>query len=263
MIATYPFLDYTKEEKLLRLSMREKADEVRLRWAKKGLFDVFDILENECMLIRKPIETYEISGFTTYLDENFVVFLNSSYTVGHERFSGAHELAHLLIHRDRLLEESLLRKDKILEQEATLFAAEFLMPSLGVEEIFHKIVGVPPKDVNVKHVIRMHHYFKVSFKAMLKRLVYLNLCDIDLFEPLCEYCSMENVELLQDLTKKEGYNCDLIKKSSVNYVSKEYEEIIKRNFESGKISYKRFEFLIGFIGKYPSDYGYEVFDDQN
>lgn len=258
----YTFLDYTPDEKLLRLSIRERADEVRLRWAKKGLFDIFDILENECILIRKTLETTEISGFTTYIEGSFIVFLNSTYTVGHERFSGAHELGHLMLHSDKLLNESLLSKDKAIEQEATMFAVEFLMPNAGVEEIFYKIVGVEPTQVNVKHVIRMHHYFKVSYKAMLKRLVYLNLCDIDLYESLCQYCSVENADLLQDLTKKEGYSCDLIKKSYSQYVSKEYEEIIRRNFESGKISYKRLEFFLDFVGRDPFDYGYEVSDDE-
>ncbi len=37
------FLDNTKDEKQTRLAIREKADEVRLRWAKKGLFDIFEI----------------------------------------------------------------------------------------------------------------------------------------------------------------------------------------------------------------------------
>lgn len=257
---TYNFLDHTPEEKLLRLAMREKADEVRLRWAKKGLFDIFDILENECILIRKPLETTEISGFTTYLEGNFIVFLNSNYTVGHERFSGAHELGHLVCHRDQLLKENLLRKDEIIEQEATLFAVEFLMPTAGVEEIFHKIVGVEAKQVSVKHVIRMHHYFKVSYSAMLKRLVYLNLCDTNLYESLYAFYSLENADLLQELTNKEGYGCELIKKSSSQYVSKEYEEIIRRNYESGKISYKRLEFFLNFIGREPIEYGYEVSD---
>jgi len=256
----YSFLDYSSEEKLLRLSVREKADEIRLKWAKKGLFDIFDILENESILIRKPLETTEISGFTSYIEGSFIVFLNSTYTVGHERFSGAHELGHLVLHREKLLKESLLSKDYGIEKEATMFAVEFLMPIQGVEEIFHKIVGVEPTQVNVKHVIRMHHYFKVSYKAMLKRLVYLKLCDPNLYYNLCDYCSLENAELLQELTRKEGYSIELIKKSNSKYVSKEYEEIIRRNFESGKISYKRLEYLLNFIGRTPFDFGYEVSD---
>ncbi len=49
----------------------------------------------------------------------------------------------------------------------------------------------------------------------------------------------------------------------LKYVSKEYEEIIRRNYETGKISYKRLEFLLDFIGKDPADYGYEVSDDED
>jgi Zn-dependent peptidase ImmA (M78 family) len=263
VIKVYDFLDNTKEEKLRRFEIREIADEFRLKWAKKGIIDIFEILENECILIRKPLKTAEISGFTTYFDGNFIVFLNSSYTLGHERFSAAHELGHFVVHKERLLKENLLKSDELTEREATMFAVEFLMPASGIEEIFYKIVGVEPKNVNVKHVIKMHNYFKVSYKAMLKRLVYLKLCDISLYEELCDYCTFENAELLQELTKKEGYDCLLIKNSNAMYVSKEYEEIIKQNYESGKISYKRFEFLLEFIGKDPIDYGYEVPEDED
>lgn len=261
MSKKYDFIDYTIEEKQRRLRVQQKADEIRLKWARKGQFDIFEILENESILIRKPLETKAFSGFTTYFEENFVIFLNSSYTLGHERFSAAHELGHLVLHHDKLLKERLLAKEELTEKEANLFAVEFLMPADGVKEIFYKIIVTEPNKIKAKHVIKMHNYFKVSYKAMLKRLVFLELCNLDLYEELCDYCSIDNAELLQELTRKEGYDCSLIKVSNAYHVSVEYEEIIKRNYESGKISYKRLLFLLEFIGKTPSDYGYEVSED--
>ncbi|TFG91141.1 MAG: hypothetical protein E4H16_00340 [Candidatus Atribacteria bacterium] len=61
--------------------------------------------------------------------------------------------------------------------------------------------------------------------------------------------------------KKEGYNCSLIAVSNAKYVSKEYEEIIRKNYETGKIAFGKLESLLGFIGKNPADFGYEVPDD--
>lgn len=262
MKKTYNFLDNTNEEKKLRLKISEIADSVRIQWAKKGIYDVFEILENQCILIRKPIKG--LSGFTTYIDDSIVAFINSSYTLGHERFTAAHELGHIILHYDILKSELLLREDgnETLEKEADIFAVEFLMPELGVKEVFYKIIGVEPKDVTEKHVIRMHNYFKVSYKAMLKRLVYLDLCSLKKYDELCSYCSLENAEILKTLTKQEGYDCSLIIPSCLVYVSREYEEIIKRNFEKGKISFKKFESLVAFIGKKPEDYGYEVSEDE-
>lgn len=59
---------------------------------KKGIVDVFNILEDVAFFIRKTLDIYDILGFTTYFNNEFVVFLNSSFTLGHERFTAAHEL---------------------------------------------------------------------------------------------------------------------------------------------------------------------------
>lgn len=249
--------------KVERLRIQEAAEDVRVKWARKGLSDVFEILENQCILIRKPLGTTEISGFTTYFSDNFIVFLNSAFTLGHERFSAAHELGHLVLHHDQLIKENLLYVDEVMEREATVFAVEFLMPITGVKEVFYKIVAVEPNQVDYRHVIRMHHYFNVSYKAMLKRLIYLGLCDESLYVELSDYCTLENQELLQKLTKKEGYDCSLIVVSNAQYVSKEYEEIIRKNYETGKIAFGKLESLLGFIGKDPADFGYEVPDDDH
>jgi Zn-dependent peptidase ImmA (M78 family) len=263
MSKIYDFLDNTKEEKQIRLKIRDIINSFRLAWAKKGIYDVFEIIENMCILIRKPLNNDEISGFATYLDENIIVFLNSSFTLGHERFTAAHELGHLVMHKDRLVRENLLTRGVDTEREANIFAVEFLMPDEGVIEIFHRIINVEANMVEPRHIISMHNYFKVSYKAMLKRLVFLDLCDIDKYEILAESCTKENAEKLQKLTIIEGYNLNLITKSNISYVSKEYEEIIRRNYESKKISYKRLEHLLDFIGKTPVQFGYEVFEDED
>lgn len=251
----------TIQEKKDRIRIQECAESIKIKWAKKGLSDIFEILENECILIRNPLNTKEISGFTTYFSDNFIVFLNSSFTLGHERFSGAHELAHLTLHRDQLLKENLIDENESNENEATIFAVEFLMPETGIKEIFYKIAGVNPNEVDYKHVIRMHQYFKVSYKAMLKRLVYLGLCDENSYDHLVDFCTLENKEKLQDMTKKEGYECALIDVSGTRYVSKEYEEMIRSNYEKGKISFGKLEALLEMIGKKPDDFDYEVSDD--
>ncbi len=263
MSKIYDFLDNTIEDKQIRLKIREVANDFRLKWVKKGIYDVFEIIESECILIRKPLNNYEISGFATYLDENIIVFLNSSFTLGHERFTAAHELGHLVLHRDRLIKENLLTRGECTEKEADTFAVEFLMPDEGVKEIFHRIINVESNMVEPRHIVSMHNYFKVSYKAMLKRLVFLDLCSIDKYETLLDICSIEKSEELKKLTLIEGYNLNLIVSSNISYVSKEYEEIIRRNYESKKISYKRLEYLLDFIGKTPDQFGYEVFDDED
>ena len=168
--------DLNLPDELTRLRVKELAEEVRGRFAKKGLSDIFDVLAEAAFLIRKPMETNEISGFSTYFEEQFIVFLNSNFTLGHERFTGAHELYHIIYNPDILKKEKvILDKEKYKEEEvaADIFASEFLMPEDYVKEIFYKIINVDKNSVLPRHIIRMHNYFKVSYKACL---LYTSRC---------------------------------------------------------------------------------------
>lgn len=248
-----------KKEKLLRIEIKKLAEETKIKYSLKGLSDVFDILEDTTFFIRKPLNTNEISGFTTYFDGQFIVFLNSTFTLGHERFTAAHELYHVLYNADILKREKLiLNDDKYKEEDkrANIFAAEFLMPEDYVEELFYKLVNVDRNKVEVRHIVRLNSTLKVSYKAMLKRLIQLDLCDVSLYEKLVEYGSLEKKEVLREVTKKEGYDISLIVPSNVTFIPKEYIEIAKMNYEKGKISYGKFTQLLSFINENPEDYGY-------
>jgi Zn-dependent peptidase ImmA (M78 family) len=243
-----------------RLQIKDLAEEVRIKFARKGLSDIFDTLSEAAFLIRKPLDTDELSGFSTYFEEQFIVYLNSNFTLGHERYTGAHELYHLIYNADILKKEKILLDDEKHKEEdakADVFASEFLMPEDYVKEVFYKIVNVDKNSILPRHIIRMHNYFKVSYKAMLKRLIQLNLCSIDKYEELVDICSLENTEQLQSLTRREGYSIDLITPSKETYVPKEYIEFIKTNYERGNISYKNMKNSLEFIGLAPEQFGYE------
>ena len=247
-------------EESFRLQIKDLAEEVRIKFARKGLSDIFDILSEAAFLIRKPLDIEELSGFTTYFEGQFIVYLNSNFTLGHERYTGAHELYHLIYNADILKKEKILLNDekhKAEDAKADVFASEFLMPEDYVKEVFYKIVNVDKNSILPRHIIRMHNYFKVSYKAMLKRLIQLNLCSIDKYEELVDICSLENTEQLQSLTRREGYSIDLITPSKETYVPKEYIEFIKTNYERGNISYKNMKNSLEFIGLAPEQFGYE------
>ena len=217
-------------EELFRLKIKELAEEVRVRFAKKGISDIFDILSEVAFLIRKPLDVKELSGFITYFDKRFIIYLNSNFTLGHERYTAAHELYHIMYNEDILKKEKVfLDKEKHKEEEvkADVFAAEFLMPEDYVKEVFYKIVNLDKSKVLPKHIIRMHNYFNVSYKAMLKRLIQLNLCSLDKYLELVDICSLENKDKLQSLTKQEGYTIDLIIPSKKFYIPKEYIIYVK------------------------------------
>lgn len=247
-------------EESFRLQIKDLAEDVRMKFARKGLSDIFDILSEIAFLVRKPLDTDELSGFSTYFEEQFIVCLNSNFTLGHERYTGAHELYHLIYNADILKKEKILLDEeryKTEDAKADVFASEFLMPEDYVKEVFYKIVNIDKNNVLPRHIIRMYNYFKVSYKAMLKRLIQLDLCSIDKYEELVDICSLKNEEQLQSLTIREGYNIDLITPSKETYVPTEYIEFIKRNYEKGNVSYKNMKNSLEFIGLTPEQFGYE------
>jgi Zn-dependent peptidase ImmA (M78 family) len=247
-------------EESFRLGIKDLAEETRIKFARKGLSDIFDILSEAAFLVRKPLDTDELSGFTTYFEEQFIVFLNSNFTLGHERFTGAHELYHLIYNADILKREKILlddEKHKLEDLKANVFVAEFLMPEDYVKEVFYKIVNTDKESILSRHVIRMHNYFKVSYKAMLKRLIQLDLCSRDRYEELKDICLKENKEQLQALTRQEGFTIDLIVPSEVTYVPREFIEFVKSNYERGNISYKNMKSSLEFVGLTPETFGYE------
>ena len=247
-------------EESFRLQIKELAEDVRIRYARKGLSDTFDILSDIAFLIRKPLDTVELSGFSTYFEEHFIVFLNSNFTLGHERYTGAHELYHIIYNAEILKKEKILLDDeqhKKEDEKADVFASEFLMPESFVKKVFYKIVNVDKDSVLPRHIVRMHNYFKVSYKAMLKRLIQLGLCSAGKYDELADICSLEKAETLKALTIREGYSTDLITPSKTIYVPTEYIEFIKTNYERGNISYKNMKNCFEFIELAPEQFGYE------
>ena len=246
-------------QELFRLKIKEMAEEVRIKFAKKGLSDIFDILSESSFLIRKPLDLDEFSGFITYFEDHFIVYLNSNFTLGHERYTAAHELYHIIYNEDILKREKVfIDKEKYKEEEekADVFAAEFLMPEDYVKEVFYKIVNVDKDRLKARHIVRMHNYFKVSYKAMLKRLVQLKLCSPKKYFDLIDIASLENKEKLQALTREEGFSLDLIVPSRVTYIPKEYLIYVKSNYENGKITYDELKETLAYIDLKPQDLGY-------
>ena len=257
-IAMLPLKGMLSEQE--RLQVKELAEDTRLKWARKGYNDIFAILNNCALLIRKPLDS-EISGFSTFFEEHFVVVLNTNKTLGHERFTGGHELYHLTYNQDVLRRDRLLCEDEdnAEEKKAQGFAAEFLMPEDGVKESFFKLVGEDIKSdkVDARHIIRLQHVFQVSYTAMLNRLIQLQLCLDKKYDFLRDYAAPERAAELQELTKKEGKDINLIIPSKVTFISDEYLQFVRDNFEKQKISYGKLSEVLEYVGKGPEEYGYQ------
>lgn len=122
------------------------------------------------------------------------------------------------------------------------------MPEDYVKKVFYKNVNVGKNNIEPEHIVRMHNFFDVSYKAMLKRLIQLNLCSPKRYNRLIEIASLENKDQLQALTKEEGFDIDLIIPSKANQIPAEYLIYTKANYESGKIDQEEYEKALAYVG---------------
>ena len=112
-----------------------------------------------------------------------IIGVNAAHAINRQRFTIAHELGHLILHKDETLhvderepiafrneESSLATKD--VEIEANQFAAELLMPV----DLLAKEIGSLPDDMEAEDaVIELADRFQVSEQAMTLRLTRLGV----------------------------------------------------------------------------------------
>jgi Zn-dependent peptidase ImmA (M78 family) len=98
----------------------------------------------------------------------FIVLGADKESCARSRFDAAHELAHMLLHRN--ISDSVLRdqtKFKLIEQQANYFAGAFLLPATSFASEFHA------PSLDFFHSLKAR--WKVSIAAMIKRAANLEL----------------------------------------------------------------------------------------
>ncbi|MEM9293775.1 MAG: ImmA/IrrE family metallo-endopeptidase [Acidobacteriota bacterium] len=88
-------------------------------------------------------------------------------SVERQIFTAAHELGHLLLHRDDYDGGGEVRdEEEVSEREADLFAAHFLMPDEVFAKEWEATRGLDPVD----RILKVKRMFRVSYKTVLRRL---------------------------------------------------------------------------------------------
>ncbi|WP_214110118.1 helix-turn-helix domain-containing protein [Acrocarpospora catenulata] len=107
-----------------------------------------------------------VSGLCAHGADVAVILVSSSYPRGHQRFTGAHELAHHILGdpREVIVETDVFMVRTPAEQRANAFAAALLMPVDGLHEV---IAGHPLDEGVLGELMRE---FDVSYRALVYRL---------------------------------------------------------------------------------------------
>ncbi|GAA1010325.1 hypothetical protein Aple_038570 [Acrocarpospora pleiomorpha] len=107
-----------------------------------------------------------VSGLCAHGVDVALMLVSSSYPRGHQRFTGAHELAHHILRdpREVIVETDVFMVRTPAEQRANAFAAALLMPVDGL----HEVIAGRPLDKGV--LGELMREFDVSYRALVYRL---------------------------------------------------------------------------------------------
>jgi Zn-dependent peptidase ImmA (M78 family)/transcriptional regulator with XRE-family HTH domain len=107
-----------------------------------------------------------VSGLCAHGGDVAVMLISSSFPVGHQRFTAAHEIAHHLLvdPREVIIESDVFAVNTPPERRANAFAAALLMPADGLREV------VNDRPVDEAALAELMREFGVSYTALLYRL---------------------------------------------------------------------------------------------
>lgn len=184
--------------------------------------------------MRAPINRESLSAFFIRKKSEFIIFINSSKTLGHQYFSAAHELYHYMYDKDvigHICNTALFSKNKSEnEKMADYFAVHFLMPENSVVRHANRITG--GKGLEISDIIKLQQYFKVSYSSILIRLSELNLISPK------QYQYFNGVKIISK-SRSLGYDPKLLLPTEDKYISPEYIQLAMSLYESGDITYNK------------------------
>jgi Zn-dependent peptidase ImmA (M78 family) len=143
---------------------------------------VFELAKLAGAIVRIGPLPAELSGFLYRQRNSAILGVNSLHSATRQRFTVAHEVGHLLLHREESFvdrrypiflrdEKSSKAKDKV-EIQANRFAAELLMPAC----LLLLMIGKTPPDIDdAEQIARLARRFDVSPQAMVFRLINLGI----------------------------------------------------------------------------------------
>lgn len=137
--------------------------------------DVFSLIaaDSNLTVVFYPFDD-QISGICFKGAE--LIAINSKSTRGRQNFSLGHELYHYYIDNSEDSEISVIDTSKLeakssVEKEADLFASHFLIPDQSLNKMVNDLTNNLEKPLELRDVIEIEQYFKVSRHALLSRLV--------------------------------------------------------------------------------------------
>ncbi len=149
----------------------------------------------------------EISGIC--VKSANLIAINSNSTLGRQSFSIAHELYHYFFDKEKTTISYIVDKSNSkVEKDANTFASYLLMPDSTFTRFCNKLTNNRQNNIELKHILDLEQYFKVSRNAVLIRLIqdgYISK----------EESEQYKIDIIKN-AKKYGYDVSLYLPSETN-----------------------------------------------
>lgn len=184
------------------ISIQDKASELRKHWG-IGLLPIKNMTEllekNGILIFVADTTDLKTDAYSRIINGTPVIVLNKGKgTSVRWRFSLAHELGHLFLHRG-LSETDFALRNRELEDEANLFAEYFLMPTDGFKNSF--------MATKLEHFIPLKKEWGVSVAAIIYHCNRIGLIDVHKAKSLQIQMSKQGWKKKEPLDDEFEFEC--------------------------------------------------------
>jgi Zn-dependent peptidase ImmA (M78 family) len=191
------------------------------------------LLKKNILTVFKPLSS-NLAGMAIKANNlDMFIMVNQNHSLGKQHFTIAHELYHLFVQSNftsqRCITGLFDKQTDIEEEKADCFAANLLLPELGVYELIPENEKKKKNSITKETIFKIQQYYSVSVNAVIYRLVELELVDKSYFEVYNQLGKKQLARLL-------GYDVRLYEKGNTDRVIGNYGTIANALFEKCLIS---------------------------
>ena len=203
--------------------------------------DIFKILRDKENISIIVTEMHgDISGFFLRKEDICVIVINNKNTLGHQRFTAAHEYYHYKYDKGMSYKICSIKKyddEYKVEREANVFASHFLIPDDGLKYYIRKRVA--GRDLNISDLVFLENHFMISHQFTLTRVREINK-EMNIIDE--NALNEMEVGIIEQATKL-GYSTDIYKNTvkTGRVMFSNYAELANELLDNKKISFGKFE----------------------
>jgi Zn-dependent peptidase ImmA (M78 family) len=210
------------------------------------------LLKNNVLTIFKPL-SQSFSGMAVKVSNHRFVLVSTQQSIGKQHFTIGHELYHLFIQENftsQTCRTGIFDRKDIEEYRADWFAAFLLLPEEGVLQMIPDEELTGKGEISLQTILKIEHYYSVSRRALLYRLLKLGFINEDRYE---YYKDGVKRGALQN-----GYPTHLYDHGNNNEIVGDYGTVANQLFSSDKISESHYLELMNAIGFNPLEQNEDV-----